>query len=83
MQQVINQLSKDSICYEKDPHLPDLLVLPNHIDLHEYPLVKNGSLILQDKASCFPAWALLGLKNGKPTFQFDYIIDGCAAPYLF
>ena len=30
-----------------DPLLPDVLVFPPRADLHDHPLVKNGSLILQ------------------------------------
>ena len=32
---------------EVDPLLPDVLVLPPRADLHDHPLVQNGSLILQ------------------------------------
>ena len=30
-----------------DPLLPDILVFPPRADLHDHPLVTNGSLILQ------------------------------------
>lgn len=32
---------------EVDPLLPDVLVFPPRADLHDHPLVQNGSLILQ------------------------------------
>jgi putative methyltransferase len=47
-----------------DPHIPQVLALPADahrvLELHRHPLVTGGRLILQDKASCFPAYALLG-----------------------
>ena len=47
----------------RDVDVPDLLALPadahSRLDLHAHPLVTSGCLVLQDKASCFPAWALL------------------------
>ena len=42
-------------------------------DFHDSELYKDGSLILQDKASCFPAHVL------KPT-PGAHCIDACAAP---
>ncbi|KAL6057706.1 putative 28S rRNA (cytosine-C(5))-methyltransferase [Balamuthia mandrillaris] len=56
-----------------DEHLSDLLVFPPHTDLHAHPMVLNGELILQDKASCFPAHVL------SPTDGMQ-VIDCCAAP---
>ncbi|OLY83708.1 putative 28S rRNA (cytosine-C(5))-methyltransferase [Smittium mucronatum] len=50
-----------------------LLVFPPLTDLHENELYLNGSLILQDKASCFPA-AILDPAAGS------VVIDACAAP---
>ncbi|KAI9143061.1 S-adenosyl-L-methionine-dependent methyltransferase [Paraphysoderma sedebokerense] len=57
----------------KDKHLPDLLVLPPNTDLHAHTLTKSGGIILQDKASCFPASILHPPKNA-------IVIDACAAP---
>lgn len=45
---------------QEDPHIPGLLALPPGTDLHAHPLVLSGALVLQDKASCFSAQALLG-----------------------
>ena len=42
-------------------------------DLHDDSLVQSGALILQDKASCFPAHALSVPKH-------SIVIDACAAP---
>lgn len=56
-----------------DEHVDNLLLLPPNYDLHEDPLQLNGSLILQDKASCFPAFIL----NPPPKSQ---CIDCCSAP---
>lgn len=41
--------------------------------LIDCPMIEKGELILQDKASCFPAYCL----NPLPT---DHVIDGCSAP---
>eukprot|EP00937_MAST-01D_sp_MAST-1D-sp2_P002966 g2966.t1 len=42
-----------------DHLIHDLLVFPPGTELHEHPLVASGGLVLQDKASCMPAAALL------------------------
>ncbi|KAG0265927.1 hypothetical protein DFQ27_000291 [Actinomortierella ambigua] len=57
----------------RDEHLDFMLVFPPKSDLHLHPLYTSGVLILQDKASCFPA-AILSPPKGS------YVIDGCAAP---
>jgi putative methyltransferase len=56
-----------------DSHLPDLLVFPPNTDLHDHPLVMDGSLILQSKASCIPAHVL----SPQPGWT---VLDACAAP---
>ncbi|XP_059721606.1 28S rRNA (cytosine-C(5))-methyltransferase isoform X2 [Haemorhous mexicanus] len=56
-----------------DPHLPELLVFPSQTDLHDNLLYTTGQIILQDKASCLPAF-LLGPVAGS------HVIDACAAP---
>lgn len=81
---------------QEDPHIPGLLALPPGTDLHAHPLVQSGALVLQDKASCFSAQALLGdvllaasaaaaagkgEKSGKkPMSVCGDVIDACAAP---
>ncbi|KAI8812524.1 S-adenosyl-L-methionine-dependent methyltransferase [Cladochytrium replicatum] len=56
-----------------DTHIPDVLVFPAATDLHDHPLVTTGSLVLQDKASCLPAFVLSPPQN-------SVVIDACAAP---
>ncbi|KAL2823026.1 S-adenosyl-L-methionine-dependent methyltransferase [Aspergillus granulosus] len=58
-----------------DPHIPDLIAVAPGIDFSTSPAYKNGEIILQDKASCFPAYMLLGESWAKGD-----LIDGCAAP---
>ncbi|KAI4316491.1 hypothetical protein L6164_024471 [Bauhinia variegata] len=58
---------------EKDNLLPDLLILPPGTDLHDHPLVKNGSIFLQGKASSMVAPALAP----EPGWE---VLDACAAP---
>ncbi|XP_034027602.1 probable 28S rRNA (cytosine-C(5))-methyltransferase [Thalassophryne amazonica] len=59
--------------FVKDLHLPDLLVFSPKTDFHDHFLYKAGHIILQDKASCLPAFLL----NPPPGSQ---VIDACAAP---
>ena len=59
-----------------DPNIPDLLAVNPDVDLTTCPAYKNGEIILQDKASCFPAYLLAG---GDFGWEGD-LIDGCAAP---
>ncbi|KAM6315870.1 28S rRNA (cytosine-C(5))-methyltransferase isoform 2-T2 [Podargus strigoides] len=56
-----------------DLHLPELLVFPPQTDFHDNVLYTSGHVILQDKASCLPAF-LLSPAAGS------HIIDACAAP---
>ncbi|GME58902.1 Nol1/Nop2 Sun family protein [Neofusicoccum parvum] len=57
-----------------DAHIPNLLALPPRADLSRVPAYRSGELIIQDKASCFPAYLL----DVQPS-DGD-AIDGCAAP---
>ncbi|KAJ9538091.1 hypothetical protein OSB04_030824 [Centaurea solstitialis] len=57
----------------KDDMIPDLLALPPGTDLHNHPLVLDGSIFMQGKASSMVA-AALGPKSGWE------VIDACAAP---
>ncbi|KAL7599869.1 hypothetical protein Lser_V15G23465 [Lactuca serriola] len=68
----VSELSKDNMV-EKDDMIPDLLVLPPATDLHNHPLVTNGSVFMQGKASSMVAVALAP----KPGWE---VIDACAAP---
>uniref|UniRef100_UPI002541A67F 28S rRNA (cytosine-C(5))-methyltransferase n=1 Tax=Euleptes europaea TaxID=460621 RepID=UPI002541A67F len=56
-----------------DPHLPELLIFPPQTDFHDNQLYVAGHIILQDKASCLPAFLL----NPPPG---SHVIDACAAP---
>ncbi|KAF5892952.1 putative 28S rRNA (cytosine-C(5))-methyltransferase, partial [Clarias magur] len=56
-----------------DLHLRDLLVFCGKMDFHDHYLYKAGHIILQDKASCLPAYLLEPPVGG-------HVIDACAAP---
>ena len=58
-----------------DEHVPCLLSFSPKIAFHENPLYKSGKLILQDKASCFPAIVL-----APPATEDARVIDATAAP---
>lgn len=62
--------------YHPDMHVPDLLAFAPGKDLTKLPAYKTGKMILQDKASCFPAYLLLGDKDEK----VGDVMDACAAP---
>ena len=57
-----------------DQNVPNLIAIPPSIDIVNDPAYKEGRLILQEKASCFP-----GLLLDSSTITGD-IIDACAAP---
>ena len=57
-----------------DNHIPNLLALPPATDLSKAPAYLNGQIIIQDKASCFPAYLL------HPTHEDGDCLDACAAP---
>ena len=61
--------------YVPDAHVPDLLVFKpkGQSDISRIPLVASGALVVQQKASCFPAVALAPPPGA-------HVIDGCAAP---
>lgn len=59
--------------FMRDIHLPELLVFAPKTDFHDHFLYKAGHIILQDKASCLPAYLL----NPAPG---SHVIDACAAP---
>ncbi|GBG86656.1 hypothetical protein CBR_g41718 [Chara braunii] len=66
--------SHPSTCeVKRDDLLPEVLVLPSGTDVHNHPMVKKGSLILQGKASCLPARSL----QPDPSWT---VLDACAAP---
>ncbi|XP_060565814.1 28S rRNA (cytosine-C(5))-methyltransferase-like [Ruditapes philippinarum] len=57
----------------EDVHVPNLLRFPTSVQLHNHPLYLSGKIIIQDKASCFPAF-ILNPPSGST------VIDCCAAP---
>ena len=57
-----------------DQHIPNLIALPPRTDLSNNLAYCQGSIILQDKASCFPAYLL------DPKASDGRILDACAAP---
>ena len=57
-----------------DAHIPNLLALPPSADLTKSNAYLDGLIILQDKASCFPAYLL------DHQAQDGNIVDACAAP---
>ncbi|KAL4806725.1 S-adenosyl-L-methionine-dependent methyltransferase [Aspergillus unguis] len=61
-----------------DPHIPDLLAVAPGVEFSSTNAYKKGEIILQDKASCFPAYLLLG-EDWSDTQGGD-LVDGCAAP---
>ena len=62
-------------CYFRDDLVPDLMVFKpkGKSDISRLPLVATGEMVIQQKASCFPALAL----HPPPG---SVVIDGCAAP---
>ncbi|KAK9101464.1 hypothetical protein Scep_024894 [Stephania cephalantha] len=57
----------------KDDVVPNLLVLPPGTDLHAHPLVNDGGIFLQGKASSMVAVAL----SPEPGWE---VLDACSAP---
>ncbi|CAL9734970.1 25S rRNA (cytosine(2278)-C(5))-methyltransferase [Monosporozyma servazzii] len=66
-----NQIVSGSIYY--DEFIPHLYGIHPRDKITSHELYKQGRIIIQDRASCFPAHIL------NPTIN-DVIIDGCAAP---
>ena len=56
-----------------DDNIPNLLAISPTADVSNNPAYRNGLIILQDKASCFPAYLL----DPQPG---DVCLDACAAP---
>ncbi|XP_033334799.2 nop2/Sun-like domain containing protein 5 [Megalopta genalis] len=57
----------------QDFHIPELLIFPTNTTFHDHTGYRNGEIVLQDKASCFPAHLL----NPDPG---SVVLDMCAAP---
>ncbi|EYC07797.1 hypothetical protein Y032_0069g400 [Ancylostoma ceylanicum] len=67
----VGNMAEDEVLI--DPHVGNLLIFPHSNDFHRYWLVEQRYLILQDKASCLPAF-LLAPSPGS------HVFDTCAAP---
>ncbi|KAM0342227.1 hypothetical protein ACHAPU_009632 [Fusarium lateritium] len=57
-----------------DPHVPNLVAITAGTDLTKTEAYTSGKIILQDKASCFPAYLL------DPRSEDGDLIDACSAP---
>ena len=66
---------QDGRKYRKDKHVRDLLVFccKGKSDLSRVPAVRDGRLVIQQKASCFPGLALAPPPGAV-------VLDACAAP---
>lgn len=66
---------ESSTSFARDNHIPDLLVFPPQISFQDDSAYTAGKIILQDKASCFPAFVL-----SPPAHDKAVVIDATAAP---
>lgn len=66
-------LQTDCKLIHVDRHIPNLLALPPATDIGKTRGYLDGLIIMQDKASCFPAYLL----DPDP---YDGCLDACAAP---
>ncbi|KLU88968.1 hypothetical protein MAPG_07948 [Magnaporthiopsis poae ATCC 64411] len=57
-----------------DEHIPNLIAVPRRVEIIKKEAYKSGAIILQDKASCFPAYLL------DPRPEDGEALDACAAP---
>ena len=69
--ETLKEMNAKSFLIDKD--VPNLLIFSHSLDLHKDEFFLNGSIIIQDKASCFPAFIL-----NPPLHSF--VLDACAAP---
>lgn len=71
--------SPDARVLHVDHNIADLVALPPQSELVKTTAYKAGHIILQDKASCFPARLLLG-DPGIDRVHIGDVVDACAAP---
>ncbi|KAI1799926.1 S-adenosyl-L-methionine-dependent methyltransferase [Daldinia bambusicola] len=57
-----------------DEHIPNLVAIPPSFEITKTDAYTSGAVILQDKASCFPAYLL------DPRSEDGDVIDSCSAP---
>ncbi|TFY82877.1 hypothetical protein EWM64_g1133 [Hericium alpestre] len=62
-------------CFSQDEHIANLFLFPPQTQFQDNPLYTSGKIILQDKASCFPAVVL-----APPASDSIVAIDATAAP---
>ncbi len=66
---------KNSKAIYWDPHISDLLAFDPSVSFQNNPAYLDGRLILQDKASCLPAFLL-----APPIHEKTHAVDATAAP---
>jgi 25S rRNA (cytosine2278-C5)-methyltransferase len=74
----VTQASSNTPILALDHTIPDLVALPPDTNVTQTQAYQDGRVILQDKASCFPAAMLCGSAHDM-SFVHD-CLDGCAAP---
>jgi len=74
IESLLGSIAMDAKLLHVDQHIPDLLAFPPSTDLARNPSYLTGEIVLQDKASCFPAYLL----DSQPS-DGD-CVDACAAP---
>lgn len=57
-----------------DEHIPNLIAVSRRVEIIKKEAYRSGAIILQDKASCFPAYLL------DPRPEDGEVLDACAAP---
>jgi putative methyltransferase len=66
---------ESTVGFARDDHIPNLLLFSPQTQFHDNTAYKTGKIILQDKASCFPAVVL-----DPPARDDSVVIDATAAP---
>lgn len=76
LDEIMDTVSRDSSnpTLHVDKHVPNLVAVPSGTDLTNSAAYRKGLIILQDKASCFPAYLL------DPRTEYGDCLDACAAP---
>ncbi|KAK0312949.1 hypothetical protein LTR01_002612 [Friedmanniomyces endolithicus] len=74
LREVLQATSSREQIYHVDEHIPNLIAIPSGADITTSVAYQTGDLILQDKASCFPAYLL------NPQAGEGDVVDACAAP---
>ena len=69
-----NELRKIEKLLHVDEHIPNLLAISQAAEISNTAAYRDGFIILQDKASCFPAYLL------DPRPGDGLCLDACAAP---